>query len=328
MKADRPPAADNTVIILCGPTAVGKTALSMALAKRVRAEIVCADSMVVYRGMDIGTAKPSPEEQATVPHHLVDVAEPSETFSAARFLSLATAAIDSIIGRGRRPLVAGGTGLYVRALTRGLLDAPSGDPGILHALEAESRVSGPETLHRRLADVDPESARRIHFTDAKRIIRALAVWMDHGVSISRLQAMQPKPPPYDFIGICLTRDRAELCARINRRVDEMIAAGLVDETRRVIAGGASRAAMQALGYKEIGEYLAGRATLDEAAEMIRSRTRRFAKRQMTWFRRETAMRFVDVTGMERAADMLAAVLESGAEEPLWSYYSQRLNIAF
>ncbi|MBI5143058.1 MAG: tRNA (adenosine(37)-N6)-dimethylallyltransferase MiaA [Nitrospirae bacterium] len=303
---------DNTVIILCGPTAVGKTALSVALARRINAEIICADSMVVYRGMDIGTAKPSPDEQADVPHHLIDVADPSETFSAAKFLALATAAIDDIAARGRLPLVAGGTGLYVMALTHGLLDAPSSDPEILCALEREARASGPEVLHRRLAAVDHESARRIHCKDAKRIVRALAVWMEHGVTISRLQAMQPKPPPYDFIRICLTRDRAELCARINRRVDEMIADGLVDETRRVIAGGASRSAMQGLGYKEIGEYLAGRATLDEAAEMIRARTRLFAKRQMTWFRRDTSMRFVDITGLVRAEEMLAAVLDNVA----------------
>lgn len=292
MTASRPPSAAPEraapfVIVLCGPTAAGKTAVGIRLARELGAEIVGADAMQVYRRLDIGTAKPTPEERALVPHHLIDVVEPDEPFDAARYVALARPAVEEILRRGRIPLVVGGTGLYIRALLHGLFAAPPVDPAVRVRLAAELTARGVEALHARLAQCDPEAARRLHPRDTARILRALEVFEATGRPISALQqAHRFADSPYASRILGLRLERPALYARIDRRVEEMLAAGLEDEVRGLLAAGLSPAskAMQALGYRHIAAWLEGRIPREEAVRTMKRDTRRYAKRQMTWFR--------------------------------------------
>lgn len=293
------------VLVVVGPTAVGKTAVLLELAPRLGAEVVSADSMQVYRGLDVGTAKPSPEERQRVPHHLIDVAEPGERFTVARYQRLARAAIAEIHQRGRLPILSGGTGLYVQAVLEPLLFPDEGeDLELRDRLAREAEAKGPEALHRRLAQVDPERAARLAPGDLRRVIRALEVYERTGKPISQLQreARQGTVPPYRTLKIGLTRPRHRLYARIEARVDQQVEEGLLDEARMVLAriraGGARRAgektALQALAYKELFPYLEGRESLEAATARLKRSVRRYAKRQLTWFRRDPELVWVDL----------------------------------
>lgn len=295
------------LLIIVGPTAVGKTGASLMLAEELGAEIVSADSMQVYRGMDIGTAKPAAEERARIPHHMIDVAEPVEEYSVGEFLRGAEAAISDIVSRGKVPLVVGGTGLYVRALTDGLFEGPAADREYREMLVERERSEGPGTLHRELVAKDPRAAVRIHPSDIRRIVRALEVHHAGGVPISSIHdghRAARTSRPVRMAG--LTRTRPELYGRIERRVDEMMAAGFIEEVTALRDAGCTRdmVSMQALGYKQIMAHLDCETSLDEAVGLIKRDTRRYAKRQYTWFNREPRINWVNVSGITYEGDML------------------------
>lgn len=294
---------EDRVIVIAGPTAVGKTGTAMEVALRLGSEIVSADSMQVYRMMDIGTEKPTPEQRARVRHHLVDFLDPREGYSAGRFALEAGALIASLHARGLVPVVTGGTGLYIKALTRGLFEAPPAD----EALRAELSAEPADALYARLADLDPDAAAEVAPGDARRIVRALEVTITCGEPISALRNRLTRPVPGRFIKLCLMRDREELYAMIDQRVDEMFARGLVDEVRDLMAIGPDITPMQAIGYKELAAHLAGEYDLDEAVRLVKRNTRRYAKRQLTWFRAEDGMHWVDLTGVAGAAEAFERV---------------------
>jgi len=272
---------------LTGPTASGKTAAAVAVAQRLGAEIISLDSMAIYRGMDIGTAKPSVAEQGGVPHHLIDIIEPHQEFSVAQYLSAAEQTVREIVARGRTPLFVGGTPLYLKALLRGIFEGPPADWELRRELENFAEREGNEALHRRLAEVDPESARRLHLEDRRRVIRALEVFEKTGQRISELQQQFERARPAEECRVfTITWPREQLVERIDRRVDAMFAAGLVDEVRDLLkeSGAFGRSAGQAVGYREVLEHLRGERGIAETIELVKLRTRQFAKRQMTWFR--------------------------------------------
>ncbi len=291
---------------LAGPTAVGKSEVAVELARRIGAEIVSLDSMSLYRGMDIGTAKPSPRLRELVPHHLIDVIEPHEEFSVAQYVNAAGRAAKEIVARRRTPLFAGGTGLYLRSLLRGVFEGPPADPDLRSELEAQAALATPEDLHQRLQAVDPLAADRIHPNDVRRIVRALEVYHRTGQPFSALQRQVPLPlemrPENVF---WLSPPRLWLYERINRRVEQMFEEGLLNEVARHLAGPnpLSRTARQALGYQEAIDHLEGRLSLAETIERIQTRTRQFAKRQHTWFRHLEECRAVEITGDETPAEL-------------------------
>lgn len=279
------------LIIVTGPTAVGKSALSVALAKRIGGEIISADSMQVYQYMDIGSAKITKEEMNGIPHHLIDVLMPEEEFNVVRFQQLAKEALAGIYERGHIPIVAGGTGFYIQALLYDIDFTTEEDHSeIRKRLEAEAVAEGgAEAMHQRLNAVDPESAAAIHPNNQKRVIRALEFWEQHGYPISLHNKQQrQRTSPYSFCYFVLTDERACLYEKIEARVDQMLSEGLVDEVSRLKAMGchSGMVSMQGLGYKEILNYLEGSCTLEEAVYQIKRDTRHFAKRQLTWFGRE------------------------------------------
>lgn len=277
------------IIIICGPTAVGKTRVAIELAQQFNGEIVSADSQQVWRGFDIGTAKPSESERAEVKHHLIDVADPIEHFDAAKFVELADRAIADIISRGRMPFVVGGTGMYLRMLVHGLCKVPPRDPDIRARLEREIVECGIEKLHTRLAEIDPASAAKIKSCDTTRIIRALEIYELTGMPASKIRKHHNfTENRYEAIKIGLNMDRVALYERIEKRVDQMIKNGLVDETCNLREKyGDEIQPFAAVGYKEIAAHLRGEISVDEAVRLIKQNTRRFAKRQLTWFRADS-----------------------------------------
>lgn len=281
---------DRPLVVLTGPTAVGKTALSIKLAKTLNGEIISADSMQVYRGMDIGSAKVTREEMDGVPHHLIDVLDPEDAFNVVTFQAMAKDAIEEIYSRGRIPILAGGTGFYIQAVLNDIDFTQDAGPDDLRAkLEDEAKRLGSHVLYKRLQQVDPEGARAIHPNNVKRVIRALEYYAETGQKISdHNEAQRKKESPYRFAYFVLTMDRAALYQRIEKRIDIMLDQGLVDEVKRLRAAGCHRGmvSMQGLGYKEILDYLEGSCTLEEAVYTLKRDTRHFAKRQLTWFRRE------------------------------------------
>jgi len=297
----------NKVIILLGPTCVGKTGVSILLAKALKTEIISADSMLVYRHMDIGTAKPSKRELQAVRHHLIDILEPSEKFSAGLFREKAIALCDKLHKAKRIPLIVGGTGLYIRALTTGLFDGPAADEQIRMQLLDEEKKHGPGHLYSRLKMIDPEAAAQIKPSDLRRTIRALEVAIKTNRGISAVRREHTVAADYAFIKIGLTRDRKELYKMIERRVDQMMEQGLPDETRKLLAMNPSNTAMQALGYKEMKLFIEGEISLDEAVHKIKKRTRMFAKRQFTWFRKEPGIQWVDISGVTNHNDIMAKI---------------------
>jgi tRNA dimethylallyltransferase len=284
------PASPGQVLALAidGPTASGKSALAMQLAARIPIEIVSCDSLMVYRGMDVGTGKPTPAERAAVPHHLLDVVSPDEPFHAARWAELARAALHAIVGRGRTPVIVGGTGLYLRALLGGLFEAPPPDPAIRLRHRDEAERDGVEALHARLGAVDAETAARVLPRDLVRISRALEVFEQTGQPISLLHRLQAAPSGVvQAATLVLEPPLDELRARIGRRFDAMVEGGLLDETRRLRAafGGAARP-LQALGYKQVGDHLDGNCTWDAAVAAAKTATAAYARRQRTFFRKQ------------------------------------------
>ena len=282
----------HNLICIAGPTASGKTALSIALAKELDAEIVSCDSMQVYRRMDIGTAKPSLEEREGIIHHMLDVAEPEEPYSVSRYCAEAGPVVDDILARGKTAIIVGGTGLYMDNLIKGTDFAPFPSTGVREQLEAEPI----EDVYARLQIIDPEAAARLHLSDKKRIIRAMEVYLETGETITehdrRTQAIPPKYNPTWFA--LEDENRADLYDRIDRRVSIMLQLGLMDEIRDLLSSGISpkATAMQAIGYKEFVDALAGRCTVEEAADQVRQSSRRYAKRQLTWFRRNSAIHWL------------------------------------
>lgn len=305
------------VVVITGPTAAGKTALGVELGLRARGEVISADSMQIYRGMDIGTAKPDPEEMKGVPHHLLSIADPSENWSVARWAEEAVRAAEEIFSRGRIPLVVGGTGLYIEALLSGTdFAAAPGDSGLRRELEREYEELGGEGFRRKLAGTDPERAARLAPADRKRLVRAMEVYILTGETITehdrRTAAL---PPRFDSVRYALSfRDRETLYARIRLRVDDMVRRGLFDETRALLEAGVSpdATAMQAIGYKEAAAALRGECTREEAAEMIKRASTRYAKRQLTWLRRDKELRWIfreDRPDPERTAEEILGELE-------------------
>lgn len=290
------------LLVLAGPTAVGKTAISVAVARRLGGEIISGDSMQIYRGMDIGTAKITPDETAGVPHHLLDVKNPDDNFSVAEFQELVDELIVGIGARGRLPMLVGGTGLYVRAILQEYTFTElEADHGLRARLAREEAEQGPGYLHRRLRDVDPEAAERLHPGDLRRLVRALEVFERTGVPISRTQTAAQGEARYDDLFIGLTMDRELLYHRIDARVEQMLQSGLVAEVQGLLRRySANLPPMQAIGYREIALYLRGLLSWPEAAGLIKRNTRRFAKRQFTWFRKDSRIHWIDVTRMEPA----------------------------
>lgn len=278
------------LIILTGPTAVGKTSLSLSLAKELDGEIVSADSMQVYRYMDIGTAKIREEERQGIPHHLIDVLDPWEDFNVVRFQEMAREALGKIWERGHIPIVTGGTGFYIQALLYDIhFTENNEDSSLRKELEDYARENGAEALHSRLEKVDEKAAVQIHFNNVKRVIRALEFYYQTGKKMSEHNEEERKrTSPYDFKYFVLNDERENLYARINQRVDLMMEEGLVEEVQKLKEMGcdSTMVSMQGLGYKEILSYLEGECTLDEAVYKIKRDTRHFAKRQITWFKRE------------------------------------------
>lgn len=298
------------LIIVTGPTAVGKTALSVALAKRLCGEIISADSMQVYRHMDIGSAKVSEEEMGGVRHHLIDILEPSEEFNVARFKQLAGEAVRDIASRGTVPIVAGGTGFYIQALLYDIdFTQTTEDPAFRREMEEKAGREGPMAIHALLREVDPRAADAIHANNVKRVIRALEFNRQTGMRISdHNEAERQKESAFDSYYYVLTTDRPALYERIDRRVDQMMEQGLVGEVERLRAMGCRRdmVSMQGLGYKEILSYLDGEISLDEAVRIIKRDTRHFAKRQLTWFKREREVRWLNLADFGNDLERVAA----------------------
>ncbi len=329
------------VIILLGPTGVGKTGVSIFLAKALNTEIISADSMQIYRHMDIGTAKPSKKELKEVKHHLIDILSPHESFSAGMFKKMATEIIDVLHRKGKIPIVVGGTGLYIKTLTKGLFEGPGADWALRDELSKKEKIFGKGYLYQYLKEIDPEASNKINPNDTRRIIRALEVSLKGRKTISEFQNLLTAPQDYNFIKIGLLRDRRELYAIIERRVDSMVNEGLVDEVKRVLkiienreqinlrhqtsdfrlknsslitclpsrqAHHSSLPSIQALGYKEMQLYLDRLISLEDAVRLLKKRTKMYAKRQLTWFKKEPDINWVDVTGIMDAKEIFTKVL--------------------
>ena len=282
------------ILVITGPTATGKTALSVELAKKLGGEVVSADSMQIYRGMDIGTAKVTKAEMQGVPHHMIDIAEPSEDYSVSCYVREADAAVRDILSRGKLPIVAGGTNLYIDSLIAGLDFADKAeDAGLRERLNAQYDDTGGEAMLEYLRGFDPERAAKLHAADKRRIVRAIEIYTLTGETITRHdEETKKRPKRYDAVKIALTfADRAVLYGRINARVDKMVADGLFDEVKGLLDAGLSPdcTAMQAIGYKEPAAYFRGEMSKDEAIELIKLSSRRYAKRQLTWLRRDTTV---------------------------------------
>lgn len=281
------------MICIAGPTASGKTALAVRLARELDGEVVSCDSMQIYRKMNIGTAKPTPEEMRGIPHHMLDVAEPDEEFSVGKYTQMADACVRDILSRGKTVIIAGGTGLYMDSLISGRSFAPVPSTGVRERLEKQAEEQGSGPLLRQLREADPQTAARLHPSDTRRIIRALEVWLETGDTISaHNERTKQLPPRYSPVWLLLDfEDRQDLYGRIDRRVDKMFADGLEDEVRGLLDSGipGNCTAMQAIGYKETAAALRGEISAEEAAAQIKLGTRHYAKRQLTWFRRNEKM---------------------------------------
>jgi tRNA dimethylallyltransferase len=308
-------ASTQNAWFLTGPTASGKSAVGVELARHIDAEIVSLDSIAVYRGMDIGTAKPTPDERRDVPHHLIDMLDPWQEFSLAQYIEAAGRASAEIAARGRQTLFVGGTPLYLKGLLRGIFQGPPADWQLRRRLADEAARQADDWLHQRLAAVDPVAASRLHPNDARRLIRALEVFEKTGRSISELQQQfETGRPAGECHVFVLDWPRQELCDRIDRRVEEMFSAGLVEEVRRLLAGPhpLSRTARQAVGYREVIEHLEGRRGLPETVELVQLHTRQLAKRQSTWFRSLSECRFVAISGQFNPAGTAELIVSACA----------------
>lgn len=305
------------LIIITGPTAVGKTDSSIAIAKAVNGEIISADSMQVYKRMDIGTAKITPEEMSGVTHHLIDILEPDEDFNVYIFKEKAKAAIDEIYERGHIPVIVGGTGFYIQAVLYDInFEDNDSDNSIREELASLAEKNGNHYVHEMLREIDPESADAIHENNLKRVIRAIEYYRQTGTKISaHNEKERENESPYNFIYFVLNDDKEKLYDRINRRIDIMFENGLLDEVKSLVTAGLSKenTSMQAIGYKEVVEYLNGNTTYDEMIEILKRDTRHFAKRQLTWFRREKVTTFINFNEFEnrsKAIDYMLNLIET------------------
>ena len=288
----------SPLICIVGPTAVGKTEIAIQLAQHLGAEIVSLDSRQIYREMDIGTAKPTSDQQRAVPHHLIDCVDVDQTFSVAEYQRLADIAIAEIRGRGKRTMAVGGAGLYFRGIIDGLFDGPGADAEIRAKFQREADEHGNAFLHERLGRCDPDAANRVHPNNLVRVIRALEVYELTGKPISALQQQwQINEPRYSLRAFGLNMPREVLYQRIEDRVDQMVEVGLIEEVKRLLDQGYPRncIAMQSFGYKELIDHLDGKRTLDEAISLLKQNTRRFAKRQLTWFRNDSRIEWLDTS---------------------------------
>lgn len=299
------------LVIIAGPTAVGKTEISIQLARAINGEIISADSMQVYKRMDIGSAKIMPDEMQGIRHHLIDVLEPTEEFNIVRFQKMAKMAVDEIISKGKIPILVGGTGFYIQSLLYDIdfREEENIDATIRNSLQLFAETNGKEALHERLKEIDPEAAEAIPPGNVKRVIRAIEFYETHHEKISSHNKEQKeKESPYDFAFFVLTDERPLLYERIDKRVNLMLEKGLIDEVRALKSEGLTRShiSMQGLGYKEILAWLEGEISLDEAVYILKRDTRHFAKRQITWFKRERDVKWLDKSEFEHNDD---AVLE-------------------
>ena len=300
--------AKKRVIGIVGPTASGKTALSLPVAKRLGGEIVCMDSMQIYRGMDIGTAKPTPEERALVPHHMLDFLAPDQEYSVSQYALDARKVIDQLAV----PILVGGTGMYLQSLSLPMdYGAVGGDEEIRRKYHEIADTQGPEALHDLLRQADPISAQRLHPNDVRRVVRALEVYETTGVPLSAQKMPGPEDAPYDFQLYAPDLTRDVLYARIDRRVDEMMAQGLLNEVRRLKESGVKPEAqsMQGLGYKELWPVLEGKAALADAVSLLKIRTRHYAKRQLTWFKRDPRIQWLALQDGEKLVDLICKEFE-------------------
>ena len=307
----------NNIICVAGPTASGKTSLAVALAKELNGEVISCDSMQIYRGMDIGTAKPTTEEMEGIPHHMLDVVSPADDFSVSRYCEMADPILQDILARGKTAIIAGGTGLYMDALIRGNSFAPFPSTGMREKLEAQADEIGMEAMLETLRAIDPESAERLPVADRKRIIRALEVYYETGETITehnrKTQAIPPKYNPLQFA--LEDENRQDLYDRIDKRVDLMLELGLMEEIHRLLASGIPEkcTAMQAIGYKEFLDAVHGHCTVQEAADLVKQSSRRYAKRQLTWLRRNEAIHWLRRKPGQTTKEIVAAALQVVAE---------------
>jgi tRNA dimethylallyltransferase len=301
------------IVVLCGPTGIGKTSAAINLAIRFKGEIIGADSMQIYRHMDIGTAKPTLAEQGQVPHHLIDVIDPDKDFDAERYVALTRPLVAGVTGRDRVPLVVGGTGFYIKALIYGLFEAAPVKPDVRQRLHKEVADKGSPVLHKRLVQCDPGAAARIHPNDTYRVLRALEVFESSGQTISAWQKPHAfKNKVYDTLQIGLNMPRQDLYARIDQRVDQMIAQGLLDEVQGLLQKGYAPdlKAMQSLGYRHMIAYLQDQQTWDETVRTLKRDTRRYAKRQLTWFQADKDIAWIERDDIEKMADLIEVFLSS------------------
>ena len=307
----------NNIICIAGPTASGKTALAVELAKELNGEVISCDSMQIYRGMDIGTAKPSPEEMQGIRHHMLDICDPTEDFSVSRYCELATPILEDIVSRGKTAIIAGGTGLYMDSLMKGNDFAPIPATGHRERLEAQAQLEGIEPLLESLRAIDPEAAERSQ-GNLRRIVRALEVYYETGETITahnrRTQAIPPKYSPL-WLGLDFT-ERSELYRRIDLRVEIMLQMGLLEEIKALLASGIPEkaTAMQAIGYKEFVDALAGRSSMEAAVAQVQQSSRRYAKRQLTWFRRNENMHWLIRNTGETGEEILQK-----ARQVIWNF---------
>jgi tRNA dimethylallyltransferase len=307
---------NNPLIVLLGPTAVGKTGIAVPVAQVLGTDILTADSRQVYRGMDIGMDKPRPAERGGVPHRLIDVIDPAESFNVGQYRRLALVEIGRLHGEGRVAFMVGGTGLYIRAVVRGLWDGPPADWVFRRELMELARTNGPEYLHRRLEEVDPELAGRLHTHDLVKIVRGLEAYHATGRPLSELHRQHGfQERPFSTLLIGLNRDREALYRRIDERVDSQLAQGLLEETRRLLGQGCARdlGSMKGLGYRQLSAYLEGECPYEEAVRRLKRDTRHFAKRQLTWFRKEPNVRWLSLDehgSPAEAADRVLALIEA------------------
>lgn len=298
------------LLCILGPTAVGKTEIAIEVAQHLNAEIVSVDSRQIYREMDIGTAKPTREEQLAARHHLIDCVDIADSFSVAAYQALADAAIRNIHNRDKRVMLVGGSGLYFRAIVDGLFEGPSADAAIRKRLRQEAAHQGVEALHTRLRACDAASAARIHPNNLVKVIRALEVYELTGTPISQLQQQWNNKPRYPFIAFGVSLPREQLYRRIEQRADAMLADGLIEEVEQLLARGYSRnaIALQSFGYKEFIVYLDGNCTLDEAIAQLKQNTRRFAKRQLTWFRGDARLKWIERKSTKQVVEALSSCI--------------------
>ena len=300
------------MVIIVGPTSVGKTELSLVLAEKLNGEIVSADSRQIFRFMDIGTDKPSAEIQETIPHYMIDVANPDEYYSAGKYSREARKAIETIISKGRLPIIAGGAGLYIRALTDGIFPEVKKDYNLKTELRKKAESEGIEHLYNYLKEIDSETASRLSTTDTQRIIRAVEVFKVEGKPLSDLMKTKDIPFEYTPVYIGLSRERPEIYRRIEKRVDSMIERGFVDEVKKLRKMGYHRNldSMRAVGYRELNQYLEGEITLNQAVNLIKQKSRNYAKRQITWFKKNEQIQWFNIENNGKMENIVKNVIKT------------------